>query len=401
MRRRRRAFSLMELAVTMAIAGIVSVSALMLHSAVSRSFSSARRIGELSDRLLGTATYIARELTTVGGNTASASMALYVENNCAARGAYPACPNGSDRVTIFGAVPKTPACRVSHVDTTVSPPRFAFWFRDIHGISRCCLNDELNGERELGQKTQYLKRHLMLSSGPFHKPVLLLAEHGAPGFTTLPAPSEYLSDDMDGDGDIDTRCTFRTLEVVPPGLRLEPPNLSAWVDASASVMDMRTLYIDARETGAPPKLILHTEKDENGEGDEVTTTNAGTGGGPWNWTDVVSPPEDETLLVSEGVYDFQVSLGYDLNGDDRVESAEWVHDQPGELRNYADNRRLRLLRFDLAMGVTATASIIAGKPVPTPARDGGSTLAIPGVALRVTSVTVQPRNGDALLAGLD
>jgi hypothetical protein len=304
-------------------------------------------------------------------------------------------------VTIFGAVPRTPACRVSHVDTSVIPPRFAFWYRDIHGASRCCLNDELNGEREPGVKTQFLKRHLMLSSGPFHKPVLLVAEKDAPGFTTLPAPGSYSGADNDGDGEIDTRCTFRVIEVVPPELRSEPPAVTDWVDASASVMDMRTLYIDAREVGAPPKLVLHTDKDDNGGGSAVTTTNAGTIGGSWNWTDPVSPPEDETLLVSEGVYDFQVSLGYDLNDNDRVEGSEWVHDSPGETRNYADNRRLRLIRFDLVMGVPATASTISGKPVRTPARDGGPTLAIPGVALRATSITMQPRNGDALLAGLD
>ena len=70
---RSRGFSLLEMAVTLSIAGIVSVSALMLHSAVTRSFAAARVMGELSDRLLGTSTYLARELITVGGNTATAS----------------------------------------------------------------------------------------------------------------------------------------------------------------------------------------------------------------------------------------------------------------------------------------------------------------------------------------
>jgi hypothetical protein len=391
----------MEMAVTLAIAGIVSVAALMLHSSVTRSFSAARKVGELSDRLFGTATYLARELTTVGGNTATASMSIYVENACAARGSYPACPNGSDRITIFGAVPKTPACRVSHVDTTVTPPRFAFWFRDTHGVSRCCLNDELNGQRIPGQLTQYLKRHLMLSQGPFHKPVLLIAEHGAPGFTTLPAPASYDDHDIDDDGEVDTRCTFRAVEVVPPELRAEPPALTDWIDASASVMDMRILYIDDREVGAPPKLVLHTDKDENGAGLSPTTTNGGTLPGAWNWSDPVSPPEDETLLVAEGVYDLQVSLGYDLDDDQQIGAAEWVYDQPGEARDYTVDRRLRLLRFDVVMGIQTSASILSGRPVPTPARDGGPSLAIPGVALRTTSTTVQPRNGDSLLAGLD
>jgi len=396
-----RAFTMMEVAVTMAIAGLVSVAALGLHAAVSQSFSVTKRVAELSDRLLATSTYLAREFTTVGGNTASASMSVFIENNCVTRGSYPACPNGSDRITMFAAVPRTPACRVSHVDATVSPPRFAFWFRDLNGTPRCCLNDELNGERVAGSKTQYLKRHLMLSQGPFHKPVLLIAEHGAPGFTTVPAPAVYASNDIDGDGEIDSRCTFRAIEVVPPVQRTEPPLVTDWVDASASIVDMRTIFIDAREAGAPPKLVLHTDKDDNGGGAFPTTTSAGTPTGPWNWSDVVSPPEDETLLIVDGVYDLQLSLGYDLNDDDNVSAAEWIHDVPGETRTFADDRRLRLVRFDLVMGIPVSAGAQAERVVPTPARDGGATLAIPNVALRTTSITLQPRNGDALLAGLD
>jgi prepilin-type N-terminal cleavage/methylation domain-containing protein len=396
-----RAFTLMEVAVTMAIAGFVSVAALSLHVAVSQSFSVTRRVAELSDRLLATSTYLAREFTTIGGNTASASMSVFIENNCTARGGYPACPNGSDRITMFAAVPRTPACRVSHVDNNVSPPRFAFWFRDESGEPRCCLNDELNGERTPGSKTQYLKRHLMLSQGPFHKPVLLIAEHGAPGFTTVPAPAVYTSTDLDGDGDIDSRCTFRAIEVVPSVQRTEPPLVTDWVDASASIVDMRTIFIDSREAGAPPKLVLHTDKDENGGGAFPTTTNAGTTPGPWQWSDIVSPPEDETLLIVDGVYDLQLALGYDLNDDDNVSATEWVHDVPGELRNFADDRRLRLLRFDLVMGIPVSAGAQAERVVPTPARDGGNTLVVPNVALRTTSITLQPRNGDALLAGLD
>lgn len=395
------AFTLMEVAVAMVISAIVALAAVMLHVSLTNSFTSVRRIAELSDRVLATSTYLARELTTVGGNTATASMSVTVENNCAARGEFPACPNGSDRVTMFAAVPRTPACRVSHVDNSVTPPRFAFWFRDINGQSRCCLNDELNGIRVPGDPpTQYLKRHLMLSNGPFHKPVLLIAEANAPGFTTAPAPASYDDRDIDDDGFIDTRCTFRAIEVVPASQRAEPPRVTDWVDASASIVDMRTMYLDATEVGAPPKLMLHTDKDENSGGASPSTTNAGTPGGPWGWSDPVNPREEERLMIVDGVYDFQLMLGYDLNDDDRVSASEWVHDVPGESRDLADDRRLRLLRFDLVMGIPLSGNQ-ANNAEPTPARDGGATLQLPGVALRATSMTVQPRNGDALLAGVD
>jgi prepilin-type N-terminal cleavage/methylation domain-containing protein len=397
-----RGFTMMEAAVTLAIVGIISVAALSLHSSIGRSFSSARRLADLSDRVLGATTYLAKELTTVGGNTSTASMSIFVENACAARGDFPACPNGSDRITLFAAVPKTPACRVSHVDASVTPPRVAFWFRDIEGIPRCCLNDEKNGVRFAGDPpTQFLKRHAIINNGPFRKPMMLIADATAPGFTTAPAPPSYSGNDSDGDGFVDSRCTFRMLDVVPPALRTEPPNANTWVDGSISIVDMRTLYIDDREAGSPPMLMLHTDMDKNAAGAAPTTTNSGTGSGPWGWTDAVSPPQDETILVADGVYDLQLSLGYDFNGDDVVSASEWIHDQPGETRDLSQDRRLRLLRFDIVLGIPSRTSLRQNVPVPTPARDGGATLALPGVALRAASVTVIPRNSDSLLAGID
>jgi hypothetical protein len=183
---------------------------------------------------------------------------------------------------------------------------------------------------------------------------------------------------------------------MPAALNAEPPTMAGWIDANAAVVDMRALYIDDREAGAPPKLVLHTDRDENGAGMFPTTTNGGTPAGAWGWSDII-PAEDETLLVLDGAYDFQTMLGYDLDGDEVVSAGEWTHDVPGEVRNPANDRRLRLIRFDIVLGVVATASLIAGAPVATPARDGGNMLSLPGVALRVGSVTVLPRNGDMLL----
>lgn len=393
-----RGFTLIEAAVTMVIAGIVALAAISLHVSVGRNFTGARKVADLSDRLLSATTYIARELTTIGGNGATASMSLFIENNCLARGAYPGCPRGSDRITFFAAVPRTPACRVSHVDDTVTPPRLAFWFRDVGGAPHCCFNDEFNGSRTAGVASQYMRRHAMLSIGTFHKPVLLIAEASAPGFTSTPAPASYADYDRDADGEIDTRCTFRAIEVMPAALNAEPPTMAGWIDANAAVVDMRALYIDDREVGAPPKLILHTDKDENAAGVFPTTTNGGTPAGAWGWSDIIAA-EDETLLVLDGAYDFQTMLGYDLDGDEVVSAGEWTHDVAGEARNMANDRRLRLIRFDITLGVVATSSLIAGGAVPSPARDGGTTLSIPGVALRVGSVTVLPRNGDMLLGG--
>jgi len=412
------AFTLMETAITLALMGIIALAAVSLHASVGSAFVSTRRTTDLSDRLLSLSDYFSKELTTVGGNAASPAASILIESgsDCVARGEYPACPSGSDRVTTFSAVPGAPACRLSHMTSMAGqPPRASFWARPGGvGAPLCCLNHNKNGARVPGgPRTQYLKRFAILTSGPFHKPVMLIAEHLAPGEITPPAPLGYpppgvdpvtggVSQDYENDGFPDSHCTFRVVDVVPPGMRVEPPasQLDDWIDGTATIVDMRTYFIDARSPGAPPKLMVHTDLDDTGGGLSPTLTNSGTGGGVWNWTDAIEP-EDETRVLADGVYDFQLSLGYDLNLDGSVDGSEWTHDAPGETRDPAQDPRLRLLRFDLVLGTPIRASIMQNVAVPTPARDGGATLKLPSVALRATSATHVPRNTDSILAGVN
>jgi hypothetical protein len=401
---RARGFTLIEAAVTLVIAMIVIFAAVNLQVLITRSFTSARRVAELSDRVIGLSSYLSKELATVGGNAAGTAYSIYVEDACAQRGDFPACPNGSDRVTVFAAVSNLPACRISHVDGSdpLMPPRVAFWYRDAAQVPRCCFNDELNGTRDSsGTPTQYLKRHAMLVQGAYHKAVLLIGEAGSPGFGWDPAPSTYTDWDADADGIVDTRCTFRMIDVMEPNKRFEPPTPDGWREGTATIVDMRTLYIDDRVT--PPQLILHTDLDANGLGAAPTTTNAGTPGHPaWGWAEPVAPAVDETLVIMDGVYDLQLMLGYDMDPENgKVEGGgEWVHDVPSEARDYAQDRRLRLLRADFVVGVKV-GGMFNPRPVPTPARFGGAELLVPAHLLRASSVVVMPRNTDSLLAGVD
>jgi hypothetical protein len=360
---------------------------------------------------------LAKELATVGGNAAGTSSSIYVEHNCGVRGQFPACPNGSDRITMFAAVPRLPACPISHVDSTVTPPRVSFWYKDAAGNSRCCFNDEKNGTRDAsGALVQYLKRHAILVQGTFHKAVMLIGEESAPGETTDPAPAAYPPDwDMfplvtdnnpDGtpsggpNGVVESRCQFRVIDVMSGAERFEPATPDGWRFGTATIVDMRTLYIDDQLPGQPPKLMLHTDLDFNGNGAAPTVDNRGTPGGPWNWSDLVAPPVEERMEIMDGVYDLQLVMGYDLNDDGEVTGAEWVGDSPGETRDYTQDRRLRLLRLDSVLGVKVQG-MFGNNTVPTPASNNGSSLSIPGLALRAMSVTVMPRNTDSLLAGVD
>ena len=348
----QRAFSLIEVAVSLVIASIIATAALSLHSSMVTMLAQEGGISQLAARMMATNQYLIREFSSIGGNGATASTAVFVTDDCPAVGGYPKCINGSDRVTIFSAVAALPLCRISHADVDSDGLKLSFWFKDKNGVPRCCLNDERNGSREDGgPKTQYLRRMAMMVLEELHRPVLLTADHDGIGALSAPGPNDYdhfdgdkdgLFDpprDRDGDGDTDSQCTFRVEDLVPPSQRVTPPDDREWVGGVVSIVDMRTLFID--NSGGVPRLVLHTDLDSNGGGADPTLTNAGTPTGPHGWDEVLAPPNDETIVVSEGVYDLQVALGYDLDKDGTVAATEWTHDVSGEVRDFSVDSRLR------------------------------------------------------------
>lgn len=413
---KRAGFSLVEVSVALVIAGITALAATSLHSAMVRIFAQERRISQLAARMMATNQFFVREFSSVGGNGATASSAIRIvdgnDPECrATTGDYPICPFGSDRVTVFSAVTNAPLCRISHVRRDADGLTLSFWFRDRNNRPQCCFNDEKNGSRvEGGPKTQYLRRTALMVREELHRAVVLTADANGVGETTAPGPSNYSNfdgdgdgdadppRDRDGDGDPDTQCTFRVVDILPASERVEPADIDEWVNGTVTIADMRTFFIDPRED--PPVLVMHTDLDENGAGAAPTLTNAGTPGGPHNWTDPVAPPESETLIVSEGVYDFQVALGFDTNGNGVVDAGEWVGDSAGEVRNHLDDPRLRLIRFNVVQGVPLTTSM-STQPVRSPMNPGGPTpnYGRPDVFMRSASVDVSPRNADGLTNG--
>jgi len=408
----QRAFSLIEVAVSLAIASIVSVAAISLHSSMVTILAQEGRVSKLAARMMATNQYLIRELSSIGGNGATASTAIFVTDDCPAAGGYPKCINGSDRVTIFSAVAGLPLCRISHAEVDSEGLKLSFWFKDKAGVPQCCFNDEKNGSREEGgPKTQYLRRTSMMVLEELHRPVLLTADHDGVGALGSPGPDDYdhfdgnkdgLFDpprDRDGDGDSDSQCTFRVEDLVPPAQRVTPLDDREWVGGVVSIVDMRTLYID--NDGDQPRLMLHTDLDSNGGGTAATLTNAGTPMGPHGWSDPLVPAESETIVVSEGVYDLQVALGYDLDKDGTVAATEWTHDVSGEARDFGADSLLRLVRFDIAQGVRLSSSSLTGNALRAPMNPGGPLPTYANTAdifLRASSVEVSPRNQDGIVA---
>ena len=402
----QRGFSLIEVAVSFIIASVVAAAALSLHSSMVTMLAQEGRISQLAARMMATNQYLIREFSSIGGNGATASTAIFVTDDCPAVGGYPKCVNGSDRVTIFSAVANMPLCRISHADVDAEGLKLSFWFRDKAGVSQCCFNDERNGSRaQGGPKTQYLRRSAMMVLEELHRPVLLTADHNGDGVVGAPAPDNYAafgdSRDRDGDGDGDSQCTFRVEDLVAASQRATPLDDAEWVGGVVSIVDMRTLYID--NGGDIPRLMLHTDLDSNGGGLAPTLVNAGTPAGPHSWLDPLTPPADETIVISEGVYDLQVALGYDLDKDGVVAADEWTHDVSGEARDFSVDSRLRLIRFDVAQGVRLSSSSLTANRPRSPMNPTGPTPIYANtidVYLRASSVEVSPRNQDGIVSSV-
>jgi hypothetical protein len=172
--------------------------------------------------------------------------------------------------------------------------------------------------------------------------------------------------------------------MLPPTMVNTPPSITDFVLGSAALVDLHTIYLDP----TTHELHLHAEKDSSSGGLSVTIT------------------PNERLLVLDNVFDFQVSLGFDVDGDGDVRDAsggggggnEWLHDAPGEttasLASPLDRKLLRLGRFELVVGVPIEG-MGAGSAVFSPSR--GVSISLPQYAMRIVGARFGPRNNDSAL----
>jgi hypothetical protein len=198
-------------------------------------------------------------------------------------------------------------------------------------------------------------RTVMLMKEDFYRPVLLTNSSGT--------------------------CIFEWQDIVPAGMRTLPASgdMTQFAQGEAVLIDFRTYYVDTETHD----LIMHMDQTFSG------ATLNGFGADP--------TVTGERLRVIDGVYDFQVSLGYDLDDSGDVLDAngadEWLHNVPGEsagaLGPGFDKAKLKLVRAELVVGFPTGAS--APSLARSPARDPGQ-LAVPGVSLRAVGTVLAPRN---------
>ena len=375
---RARGFTLMEAALSMVLVGIIALAAIALYGSVTATFTGTRKTAMLNDRSQAAIDYLIHELRSVGGNGIPASAAFFVEDAAAARGEFPdgadlaagaelrpAFPGKLDRVTTFTALQNVPPCPITAIagplvggqgtaQFLLPAPRFP--------AGSCCFT--------MGVGRPFA-RTVMLMKDNNYRPVLLQNSSGT--------------------------CTFQWQDIVPPSMRTVPTTgtvADAFEGGQAVLVDFHTLYVDTNTHD----LIMHVDMPPVG--------------GLMNALGASPTVVGERLRVLDGVYDFQASLGYDLDDTGDVletgdgQHDEWLFNAPAEnTGTFAcpagcgpfDPRKLRLVRIEIAVGLP-TRGAAAGNSVASPARALGA-LKVPGSALRMVGTRLSPRNGDAADSG--
>lgn len=336
---RRRGFTLMEAMVAMAMAGIISAAAAGAMSLVLRSVSTTRSNMSVATNLNNSLQFISRDVEIAGGQGLPVQSSVIVESDTCdpMPGGIPAC-GGFDRVHLFTALPDPPVCTVRVGATTNS-----LSFQYVQG--GCCFPASAKGSAVTGA--------VMLSrtDGAF-RPILASGIAGK-------------------------ACEFTPTDLLPNALYLNDPvpathaavsasDFAPFVGGQATLVTMRTYYL---ERGV-----------DSGQAFSRLRARIGVG----------TAAVDE--LVMDEIWDFQVAIGVDTNGDRVVSPTEWafqggpgVATDPFVLRL----RPPRLVQVALVQGIKAsvgtdTATVFL--------RSGDQTVTAPGRAVRAGMVQLSPIN---------
>lgn len=273
-RRRRFGFSLLELAISMAIAGIVVAAASTVAVNVMRVLKLQGKMSIADQDARRLVDFVVGRMQASGGGAVRPWMGLWLEEECAARDGMPEC-SGHDRLTVIDVDTTRNTCTIA----SVSASSISF-VPEADGS--CCYDWPAEALPDLLFPDQFSGQSLMLVNG---RDVWTMVVPTAP---------------------IAGTCTYGLTGVRP---------LAAWSDAQTTLVGVfdggtavaaapRTLYIDDLpsaaaalpvETQPPTHLVEWFDRNQNG----VLEAN-------------------EKSIVFPGIYDFQVSLGYDEPEDGAV-----------------------------------------------------------------------------------
>ena len=301
---KRRAFSLIEVAVASAIAGVISAAAVASFAMINRQIVRMQSESLASDHAKSLIDLLVSDLQGIGGGPIRPWMAIWVEDGHApdilgrnAAFSPPPPPVRPDRITYANLIADAPTCRITaHAGETLTA--------SVGGSGGCCLQDLLNAGRVGGGSTA----HAFMIVDDRHRQV------------TLDPPSA-------------SACTAR-VTAGPLSANDNPPvgnNFTGGVIAAARV---KTLYLtDERE------LRLYEERSPGGA--------LGIGDG-------------ESVRLAGNIADFQIQLGYDRDNDGRLVDTsnsgdEWLYNVDAAEDPASFNREaLRMIGVGVVVAVPLT-----------------------------------------------
>jgi prepilin-type N-terminal cleavage/methylation domain-containing protein len=341
----RRGFSLLELSIAMAMAGIVVAAAASTGVVVSRLMKTEAKKSHADADSRRLVDFVLTNLQGVGGGPVRPWMATWVEpQGCAERAGLPACGD-SDRVTLVDVDFKRGSCVVQEILKEGTQVRFQG--PDPNG--RCCYH--WGGIPTNGPPDQYQNQPLMFVRG---------RDRWAMRIASTEVDAATCTYGLTG---VDPLAGWTAPAGLPAGNA--PVTAADFVstfdtkDATATVVGVRTLFIESDSPGPAPRLPRLLEWQDG----------AGTGVS----NGVVE--RNEVRLVFPGVLSFHVALGYDSAPDDGnvvdtgTNADEWFGNASGDVMTNLRLPGLRMAEVGIITGVravepgTRTLQVLDGAPV--------------------------------------
>jgi len=283
----RRAYSLIEFALALAIAGIVTTAALSLYASLVRSFSDMRKRTYADDNAKTVVAYLGRELRRAGGYTLRPWQAIAVDDQtsttCNSDG-LPPC-QGSDRLTLaFPVEQRATGCALSNPQGDSSSA--SYQSGTIDGV--CCFT-WFRG----GVGPNITSQQVILTHGPFSRAAVITA--------------------------VDTSQCRATLVPSAQGapLTLGTAALHQFGGGALVHVDLATYYRGCADDECVPdersthSLLMWLDRNATSA---AATIN-----------------DDEVFLVAPLLFDLQIALGYDARNRDGVIHESETEDEDDEL----------------------------------------------------------------------
>lgn len=327
------AFSLLELMVALAISSLVITVATSVVVSINRSISSTRNTSLVHEEAKLLAAYLGDLARNVGGETLRPWDSVDVENDCDARDGFPDC-QGSDRITLVAYDGDLGSCTL--VEKAGGKLIAEKIDTDGDGVGDTCCLEMVGFDGEQKWK-KWEDKTAQIRNRDGKKESVRLKK-----------------------ADATDKCKLE--------FHVKKGNLASLIGASMTGTKETTYFLDH----STHELMEFVDGNDNDQID------AG-----------------ETRVLADHVYDFQVSLGFDVNSDGRLDDSqsntdEWLYNTTGETMPATWSLpSLRMISIGIVVG-TPNPGTVGQSGIQL--MDGPAT-SVPGVLLNSSLSRLYFRNG--------